>query len=105
MTEIVILILTANLLNNVIPLLAYSLVLTLIVWVWLAIINRGREILRLFSIDILEVLARYASQKNDQVNRDILFLEADYRLKVLRLELQNKRLALLDALDSQEAQS
>lgn len=100
--SILFLVLLGNVLSTVIPLLTIGLSLAFVTWVWLEVFNRLREILHLTGIDFLELKARYSAQEGDKVQREIGLLEASYQMRVRRLELQGKRLELLDSLESEE---
>lgn len=96
MTDIFFLVLFSNTLSIILPLLTIGLSLALVTWTWIEVFNRLREVLHLTGIDLLELKARYSAQEGDKVQREIGLLEAGYQLKIRRLELQGKRLELLE---------
>lgn len=94
--SIIFLVLFSNILSSVLPLLVIGLSLALVVWVWLEVINRSRQVFYAASVDILELMARRSAQIDDHLGREVQLLEASYQMRIRRLELQGKRLELLD---------
>ena len=79
-----------------------GLPLALVAHIWLQVADQARAVFRLLAIDVLEVLARWDAQQSDRIQRDVKLVEAGYYLKMRRLELREKRLELLDSLDSEK---
>ncbi len=79
-----------------------GLPLALIAYIWLQVADQARAVFRLFATDILEIIARWDAQQGDRIQRDVKLVEAGYYIKMRRLELQGKRLELLDSLDSEK---
>lgn len=81
---------------NTICVIFTLLLLTLLAWMYLELVEKARRIIYAFMVDILEVLAKRSSQLDDSSKRNLELLEAGYQLKLRRLELQGKRLELLE---------
>lgn len=64
----------------------------------LFLLDYFREIIHRAAVDYLEILARRDAQEQDRTHRELAIVEAGIELRARRLELQGKRLELLDSL-------
>lgn len=62
----------------------------------LFLIDRARLIVYRVAVDYLELSARHDALKDDRARRELTLAEAGIELRVRRLELQGKRLELLN---------
>lgn len=68
----------------------------------LFLLDYARDIFHRTAVDWLEISARRDAQEQDRTSRELSIVEAGIELRARRLELQGKRLELLDSLSEVE---